>query len=76
MQDVQMIKFCIKQSQKMNVIAQIHEVNIVKEQDMRLVENRQKIAVLEENFTRSCRMLLMATDNWISCQYKIIRKVY
>ena len=48
-----MIKFSIKQSQKMNVIAQIHEVNIVKEQDMRLVENRQKIAVLEENFKRA-----------------------
>ena len=76
MHDVQMIKFSIKQSQKMNVIAQIHEVNIVKEQDMRLVENRQKIAVLEENFKRSCRMLLMTTDNWMNSKYKIIRKVY
>ena len=41
---------------------QMHEVNIAKEQDMRLVEKkiRQKIADLKENFKRRCRMLLMA----------------
>ena len=60
------IKCCIGQVQKRKLLIHTHELNIVKEQDQRLLERtRKKIAVIEESYKRKYRVLQKAMQNCV-----------